>query len=121
MPRGLGGGPCSATAPRWLLRCNRLRSPENLGSSKNKLGGSGQKGGFVKRFWSSVQSWLPFLASAYLCYSVLAFRDAALPAFYSFLPMAFLFVAVAFGRVNHELRQVREKLKALEATSKAIA
>ena len=70
---------------------------------------------FVKRFSLSVTFWLPFVFAVLLCWLPLIFREAAAPAFYSFLPLAFMFVAFAFGRLLGELRRLEDKVRSLEA------
>ena len=72
----------------------------------------------MKRLSFAVTFWLPFGFSAFLCYMTMMDRDAAGPAFYSFLPIAFMFVALAFGRLYAEVRRLENKLHALEARSR---
>ena len=60
--------------------------------------------------------WIPFAFSIVVAALGLVSRDPANPAFYAFLPMTFFFVALAFGRVDAEMRRLEEKVDALEAS-----
>jgi hypothetical protein len=70
----------------------------------------------VNRFSFVVAFWLPFVFAASLCGLALVDRKAAWPTFCSFLPLAFLFVAFAFGRVLGEVRRLQERVQALETS-----
>jgi hypothetical protein len=69
----------------------------------------------VKRLSLLVSFWLPFVFAVLLCGLALVSREAAWPTFYSFLPLAFVFVAFAFGRLLGEIRRLEEKVRSLEA------
>jgi hypothetical protein len=69
----------------------------------------------VKRLSLSVSFWLPFGFAALVCYLALKGREAAVPAFYSFLPLTFMFVAFAFSGLYGELRRLEQKIQSLEA------
>jgi hypothetical protein len=75
----------------------------------------------MKPAWQTLAHWLPFAFAAYLCYSAL-WRLAASdtktwdPAFYSFLPICFLFVGVITFRMEREIRELRGVVVKLQAT-----
>ena len=61
----------------------------------------------MKRRSLSVYFWMRFVFAAVLCYVAVKLPDAAGPAFFSFLPLTFLFIAFAFGRLYAELPSQR--------------
>ena len=61
----------------------------------------------------SMAFWLPSVFAAVLCAIALFGREAAAPTFYSLLPIAFMLVALALGRLHGELRQLEEKVRVL--------
>ena len=72
----------------------------------------------MKRFRETVITWLPFAYAVGLCYIVLSSLKGDMrfwePAFYSFLPMCFLFAGFGAHRTRKELRELREKVAKLE-------
>jgi hypothetical protein len=63
----------------------------------------------VKRLSLSVSFWIPFVFAALLCYPALRLPAAAGPPFFSFLPLTFMFVALAFGRLHKRTTAARAK------------
>jgi hypothetical protein len=65
--------------------------------------------------------WMPAAFCAFLSYGALVMQiqlrsdsDAWKPAFYCFLPMCFIFVGVVTRAMHKELKDLRERLAALE-------
>jgi hypothetical protein len=75
----------------------------------------------VKRLSLSVSFWIPFVFAALLCFLALKLPEAAGLPFFSFLPLAFMLVAFAFGRLHGELRRLEQKVQFLEASRGASA
>jgi hypothetical protein len=70
----------------------------------------------VKRLSLSVSFWTPFVFAALLCLMALMLPEAAELPFFSFLPLAFMFVAIAFGRLYSELRRLEQKVDSDRST-----
>ena len=70
----------------------------------------------MKRFSFSVSFWIPFVFVALLCYLAFKLPEASRASVISFLPLAFMFVAFAFGRLYAELRRLEQKVQSLEGS-----
>lgn len=65
----------------------------------------------ISRFLYAVLFWLPFAFAVFLSWEMLSNREAAWPAFYSFLPMTFFFVGVAFMELAARIRRIENRLE----------
>jgi len=70
----------------------------------------------VKRVAMLISFWTPFVFAGLICFmtSMMA-HEAPGPVFYASLPLAFMFVAFAFGRLYAEVRKLEAKVGSLEA------
>jgi len=78
----------------------------------------------MKIFRQILIHWLPFLFALFLCYtasSKLAAPDMRYwePAFYSFLPMCFFFVAAVTFSMAREIRELRAAIAKLKPNEPA--
>ncbi|MGE5095388.1 MAG: hypothetical protein ACM3SO_09635 [Betaproteobacteria bacterium] len=77
----------------------------------------------MKLIREALLDWVPFAFAVGLCFIVLSSlaKDMRFwePAFYSFLPMCFLFAGFGTHRMRRELRELREKVGRLESSAQA--
>jgi len=63
---------------------------------------------------SGVTFWIPFFFASLLSLLMLSNRESAWPAFYSFLPMAFVFTGGAFVALAQQIRRLEERIRTWE-------
>jgi hypothetical protein len=62
----------------------------------------------------SIAFWIPFACAAYLSWLMLENPESGWVAFYSFLPMTFLFVGFAFIVVSKRMQALEARIRAIE-------
>jgi hypothetical protein len=80
----------------------------------------------MKRLAEFLSPWAPSVFATYICLSTLSHiapADAKYwePAFYSFLPMSFVFVSIVIFLLQREVRELRSTVTALQAKAGSVA
>ena len=72
------------------------------------------------KWLSGVTTWfLPFAFAMALSWLTVWNREAAAPAFYSFLPMAFFFVGSALLHLSRLVTKLEDRIKRLEGAARS--
>jgi hypothetical protein len=89
----------------------RVWSQSELQSLKDAVAAQDAAAAIEKNSWrDSLQPWLPAVFCAFLCFSV---RETMV-AFWSFLPMCFVFATLPMTSMRREIAELRSRLEKVE-------
>ena len=71
-------------------------------------------------FGRVINYWTPFLFVSVLCVMLFLYKDAAWPAFFCFLPMAFYFLSQSLTTLDTERNLLEKRVKTLEEQLSAL-